>query len=55
MSNWTTWIPSVIAAIVALVGAFGVPDMIAENPAVSAILAGVGAIIAALSRSPLQK
>lgn len=49
------WLPSIIAAAIAIIGAFGVPDLIAQNPALSAALAGVGAIVAALLRSPIQK
>jgi len=50
------WIPSLVAAVVALLGVFGQPvqDFITSHPAIVAVLAGLGTIIASLLRSPIQ-
>lgn len=52
----TKWVPSILAAILGLLGAFADPlqHWIAEHPAVTSILAGVATIVATLLKSPIS-
>jgi len=51
------WLPSIIAALAAMAAVFSpdVNSLVSENPALSAVVAGVMAVLAALFPSPLKK
>lgn len=51
------WWPSVVAAVLALLGVFADPVQawISAHPAVTAGLAGIGTIVAHLLKSPTQQ
>lgn len=53
----TKFWPSLVAAVVALLGVFTDPvqAFIAAHPAITAALAGIGTILAHLKKSPTQR
>lgn len=48
------WLPSLITAVIGLLGQVGAADWVAANPNVAIGVATVGAIATALTRSPIQ-
>ena len=53
---FTKWLPSIIAALLSIFGVFVAPvqDYVAAHPAIAAVVAGVGAIVAHILPSPRE-